>query len=196
MNGENRMKKPPVIVLVGKSGAGKTTFLEKLIRELKKGHLKVGTIKHDVHGFDMDRPGKDTWRHAEAGADAVAISSPAKVAIIKKVDEEMALDRVAESLGEVDIILVEGYKNSAKPKIEISRSSYSAELLSRPEELLALVSDAQWDVGVPVYDLNDAAGVADLLRATYGLPGDSKVIIPFPAPKRPSSFPHLQSSTA
>jgi molybdopterin-guanine dinucleotide biosynthesis protein B len=164
------MEKPPLVCVVGKSDAGKTTFLEKLIRELKIRRIRVGTIKHDAHGFDIDKPGKDTWRHAQAGADAVIISSPAKFALIKKVDEEMSLDQVADLLPDMDIILTEGFKRSDKPKIEISRTAHSSELLCTPEELIALVSDAEWDIGVPVFGLDDASGVADLLQKKYGLP--------------------------
>lgn len=163
------MNKPPIVAVVGKSNAGKTTFLEKLIRELKTRNIKVGTIKHDVHGFDIDKPGKDTWRHAQAGADSVIISSPAKVALIRKVEEEMSLDQAAALLGGVDIVLVEGYKRSDKPKIEINRSVHSLELLCNPEELLAVVSDAEWEIGVPVFDLEDASGVACLLQEKFTL---------------------------
>jgi len=114
------------------SGAGKTTFLEKLIQEFKVRDIKVGTIKHDVHGFDIDIPGKDTWRHTRAGVDAVVISSPAKVALIKKVPGELSLEQAAELISDVDIILTEGYKRSGKPKIEINRSEKSNELLCPP----------------------------------------------------------------
>lgn len=163
------MDKPPIVAVVGKSDAGKTTFLEKLIKELKRRKIKVGTIKHDVHGFDIDKPGKDTWRHAQAGADAVVISSPAKVAVIKKLEEEMSLDHVAEFINDMDIILTEGYKRSGKPKIEINRTAHCTELLCAPGELIALVSDAEWNIGVPVFHLDDASGVADLLDEKYGL---------------------------
>lgn len=164
------MTKPPIVAVVGKSDAGKTTFLEKLLKELKHRKIKVGTVKHDVHGFDIDKPGKDTWRHAQAGADAVVISSPSKVAIIKKVEEELTLDQVAEAVSDMDIVLTEGYKRSNKPKIEINRTAHSTELLCTPDELIALVSDRQWDIGVPVFDLDDAPGVASLLQEKYGLP--------------------------
>jgi molybdopterin-guanine dinucleotide biosynthesis protein B len=167
--GEAFMSALPVVVLAGISGTGKTTFLEKLIRELKKRKLKVGTIKHDVHGFEMDQPGKDTWRHAQAGADAVAISSPSKVALVRKVSEEMSLDQVTELMVDVDIVLVEGYKRSEKPKIEIQRMAISRELLCAPEELIAVVSDGEWNVGVPLFDLEDASGVAALLVKKYNL---------------------------
>lgn len=166
----------PIVTLVGTSNAGKTTFLEKLIVALKSHGLTVGTIKHHGHDFDIDKPGKDTWRHAQAGADAVAISSPEKLAVIRKVQHELALDEVAVQLGPMDIIITEGYKRSNKPKIEISRQAHSSTLLSRPEELLAVVSDTTWDIGVPVYTLDDAAGVAHLLITTFNLhPADPKV---------------------
>jgi len=163
------MGKPHIVVVVGRSDAGKTTFLEKLIRELKNRNIRVGTVKHDVHGFDIDHPGKDTWRHAQAGADAVIISSPSKVALIKNVEHEMSLDQVAELMSDMEIILVEGYKRCDKPKIEISRRAHSTELLCRPEELIAVVSDSEWEIGVPVFDLDDAEGVAGLLVKNYGL---------------------------
>lgn len=165
------MEKPPIVTFVGKSNAGKTTYLEKLIKELKNRNIKVGTIKHDAHGFEMDKPGKDTWRHAQAGADTVIISSPAKVAVIKKTEHEMNLDQIAEFVLDMDIILTEGYKRSANPKIEINRRAHSSELLCGPDELIALVSDTDWDLGVPVFDLDDAVGVANLLQKKYNLPG-------------------------
>lgn len=149
---------------------GETTFLEKLIRELKNRKIRVGTVKHDVHGFEIDKPGKDTWRHAQAGADAVTISSPSTFAMIRQVEEEMSLDQIIEQISRVDIILVEGFKRSTKPKIEINRMAQSGELLSRPEDLLAVVSDADWNIGVPFFGLNDASGVADMLVEKYQLP--------------------------
>lgn len=165
------MSSIPVVVLVGTSGTGKTTFLEKLIRQLKQRNVRVATIKHDVHGFDIDKPGKDTWRHAQAGAELVAISSPSTFALIRHVEQEMRLDEITAMIAGVDIILVEGYKRSTNPKIEVHRKAHSSELLSSPEELLAVVSDADWDIGVPVFDLEDAVGVADLLTQKYALRG-------------------------
>ena len=81
----------PVITIVGKSGSGKTTLLEKIIQQLKKDEIRIAVINHDAHRFEMDRPGKDTWRMAQAGADVVAISSSEKVAMIEKVNKEKAL---------------------------------------------------------------------------------------------------------
>lgn len=116
------MKKTPIISIVGKSSSGKTSFLEALLPELKNQGYNVGTIKHDVHGFDIDKPGKDTWRHKQAGADLVLISSPEKLALIKDVDKDSELDELRQHyVRDVDLILTEGYKSRDKPKIEIFR---------------------------------------------------------------------------
>ncbi|TKJ31645.1 MAG: molybdopterin-guanine dinucleotide biosynthesis protein B [Chloroflexi bacterium B3_Chlor] len=158
------MKLPPVISVVGKSGVGKTVFLEKLIAELKGRGLRIGTVKHDVHGFEIDQSGKDSWRHAQAGSDTVVISSPRKVAVIKRLEEELSLDDlVARYLRDVDLVLTEGYKSGPKMKIEVSRRERSQQLISAPQHLIAIVSDHSFDMSVPHFDLDDVAGVADLI---------------------------------
>jgi molybdopterin-guanine dinucleotide biosynthesis protein B len=125
------VKLVPIISVVGKSKVGKTTLLEKLLPEIKKRGYRVAVIKHDVHGFDIDRPGKDTWKHARAGADIVVISSPQKMAIIEKVDREKTLAEIASKLDHVDLIITEGYKRQDKPKIEVFRSEVSDTLLCK-----------------------------------------------------------------
>lgn len=158
----------PIICVVGKSNTGKTTLLEKLIPELTGRGYRVGTVKHDVHGFEMDRPGKDSWRHAQAGASAVCISSPEKIAVIQRVEQERTLGQIAEMLGDsVDIILCEGFKRSDQLKVEISRSEVSTELLCSEEELVALVSDVRHPRRVPHFGLDDVKGLADLLENAY-----------------------------
>lgn len=154
----------PVISIVGKSNCGKTTYLEKLIAELKSRGYKIATIKHDVHGFDIDKPGKDTWRHAQAGADIVCISSPWKMAMIKKVDQELLLDQVVEYIDGVDIIFTEGYKRESKRKIEVFRQEACDAPLCSKEELLAMASDTKIHEGVPTFDVNDAVSMADFLE--------------------------------
>ncbi len=154
----------PVISVVGKSDAGKTTLLVKLLPELKRRGYRVATVKHDTHGFDIDRPGKDTWRHAEAGADVVVISAPAKVAFIEKVAAELPLDAIAARIPNVDLIITEGYKRGNKPKIEVHRAAVSGEFLCTPDELLAVATDEPLDINVPCYDLDDAAGLVDLIE--------------------------------
>lgn len=154
----------PIISVVGKSNSGKTTLLEKLVRELKLRGYKVATVKHDVHSFDIDIPGKDTWHHAQAGADVVVISSPQKFAMIARVEEELDLDQVCALISGVDLIITEGYKGVKKPKIEVFRKGIYDELLSSPEELIALATDVEFDLGVPCYGLDDAPGLVDRIE--------------------------------
>jgi molybdopterin-guanine dinucleotide biosynthesis protein B len=158
----------PVICLVGRSSVGKTTLLEKLIPVLKQRGYRVATVKHHSHpGFEIDRPGKDTWRHAQAGSDHVVIAAPDKVASIRLVDREPTLDEIAATIDDVDIILAEGYKRSRKPKIEIIRAARSTEPLCTPEELLAIVSDIDLPFHVPQFDLDDAIGLAALIETRF-----------------------------
>lgn len=155
------MSNIPVISIVAKSGSGKTTLLEKLIKELKNRGYRLAILKHDAHRFEMDKEGKDTWRHAQAGADIVAISSPEKVAIIEKREKELTLDEFIARISGVDLILTEGYKTGDKPKIEVFRSEVHKDLMCGTDELIAIASDIDWEVGVPCYHINDAAGIAD-----------------------------------
>jgi molybdopterin-guanine dinucleotide biosynthesis protein B len=159
--------KAPVISVVGKSGVGKTTVLELVIREIKRRGYKVGTIKHDIHGFEVDTPGKDSWRHAQAGSDAVVISGPHKMALIRTVDEEMSLDRIVELMGDLDLVLTEGYKRGNRPKIEVSRRERGTELLCKAEELIGIMADYPVDMQVPQFALDDAPGVVNLLEELY-----------------------------
>jgi molybdopterin-guanine dinucleotide biosynthesis protein MobB len=157
----------PIISVVGKSGVGKTTFLEKLIAELKRRGHRVATVKHDVHGFEIDQPGKDSWRLAQAGSDSVVIASPQRLALIKHLDGEMPLGEIAALLTDVDIILTEGYKRGDAPKIEVARRERGGELLCTPDELVAIVSDQPFDLDVPQFGLDDAAGIVDLLKERF-----------------------------
>ncbi len=157
----------PVISLVGKSGVGKTTALERVIREIKRRGYRVGTVKHDTHGFEMDKPGKDSWRHAQAGSDAVVVSGPRKMALIRRTDEEMQLEDIVELMGDVDLVITEGYKRGDKPKIEVSRLERGTELLCQPDELIGIMADYPVALPVPIFDLEDAAGIVDLLERLY-----------------------------
>jgi molybdopterin-guanine dinucleotide biosynthesis adapter protein len=157
----------PVISLVGKSGVGKTTALERILRELKRRGYKVGTVKHDTHDFDVDRPGKDSWRHAQAGSDVVVISGPQKLAMIRQLEDEMPLDQIVPLMGGVDIVITEGYKRGDRPKIEVSRLERSTELLCEAAELIGLMTDHAVDMPVPQFALEDAGGVVDLLEELY-----------------------------
>ncbi len=156
----------PVISIVGRSNCGKTTYLEKLIIEMKRRGYKVATIKHDVHGFEIDQPGKDSWRHAQAGADVVCISSPQKMAMIKQVAQELPLDVVVSYISDVDIIFTEGYKRENKRKIEVFRQVSGDGPLCAKAELLAFVSDKAYYEDVPYFSLEDAAAMANFLVAS------------------------------
>lgn len=160
----------PVVSIVAKSGTGKTTLLEKLIAEMKKRGYKIGVVKHDAHRFDIDHEGKDSWRLAQAGADTMLISSPEKLAMVKQYtpDREPSLaETVATYFQDVDLVLTEGFKKSTMPKIEVHRAERSDRLICRDEEhdetLIAVASDSALDVDVPLYDINDAMGLCDLI---------------------------------
>lgn len=160
----------PVVSVVGNSGVGKTTLLEKLVRELKSRGYRVAAIKHDAHNFQMDQPGKDTYRLAKAGSDAVIISAADRLALLERIEEERSLDDVVAMVSDrVDIVLTEGYRRAAAAKIEVSRRAFSSELVAPVDELMALVTDQQFDIDVPHFDLNDAAGVVDFLERRFSL---------------------------
>ncbi|MCF6264961.1 MAG: molybdopterin-guanine dinucleotide biosynthesis protein B [Desulfuromusa sp.] len=160
---------PPVVSIVAKSGTGKTTLLEKLIAELKKRGYKVGAVKHDAHSFSIDHEGKDSWRLTEAGADTMLITSPEKVAMVKRNPgaEPVLMETIANFCGDLDIVLTEGFKRSSMPKIEVHRRERSEKLLCRGDEydptLVAVASDSPLTLDIPIYDINDAGGLCDLI---------------------------------
>lgn len=162
---------PAIVSLIGKANSGKTTLLETLIPALSARGIRVGTIKHHVHEFEMDRPGKDTWRHKQAGARIVALSSPTGLGIIRDTDHDLPLMEVVERyFDEVDLVLTEGYKGGPARKIEIFRSAaHTSPLANRDATWLAMVSDRQMDFGLPRFALDDAEGLADFLIATFDL---------------------------
>ena len=158
------------VSFVAKSGTGKTTLLEMVISELKGRGYRIGVIKHDAHRFDIDHPGKDSHRLTAAGADTMLISSPQKLAVVKKHAASPPIeDLIATYFSDVDLILTEGFKQSVLPKIEVHRRERSATLLCRGEEndptLLAVASDEPLDLDVPVLDLNNPAQVADFVES-------------------------------
>ncbi len=164
---------PPIVCIVGRSDTGKTTFLEELLPEIKALGYRVATVKHDTHGFDVDHPGKDSWRHAQAGSDLVVISSPSKVAMIRKVDTEWTLEVIAHQLAkDVDLLLTEGYKRERAPKIEVHRRVMGPELLCSADELVALVTDEELPLPVAQFGWHEAAAVARLIEEKFLRPGN------------------------
>ncbi|MGD8623404.1 MAG: molybdopterin-guanine dinucleotide biosynthesis protein B [Anaerolineae bacterium] len=160
-------ERPPVISVVGKSGVGKTTALERIIREFKRRGYRLGTVKHDTHGFEVDKPGKDSWRHTQAGSDTAVIAGPQKMALIRQLDQEMTLDEIVPLMGDVEIVLTEGFKRGDKPKIEVSRRERGTGLLCQAEELVAILTDYAIDMPVPQFALEDAGGIVDLLEDLF-----------------------------
>lgn len=159
---------PPIISIVSKKNAGKTTLLEKLIPALCQRGYRVGTIKHDYHGFEIDHEGKDTWRHKQAGARTVVISSPRKIAMIKDIDREIDLDQiVATYFQDMDLVITEGYKKEGKPQIEVFRKAAHAMPLhskDAPQTLMAVASDVPIDLGVPRFDIDDFLSLAAFIE--------------------------------
>ncbi len=160
---------PPIVSVVGKGDSGKTTFVEKLIGVLVSRGWRVGTVKHHVHDFDIDVPGKDSWRHARAGAEVSMVSSPTKFSVIRNVEQELTLDEIAQYARDVDILITEGFKHAARVCIEVSRLARSPEPICTDERLVALVTDNPGLVpdGVPVFGLEDAEAVADFVEREF-----------------------------
>ncbi len=159
----------PIVSIVGKSSAGKTTLLEKIIPELIKRRYRVATVKHDIHGFEIDHEGKDSWRHKKAGAHTTVISSPFRIALVEDVDHDQTLDEIRKAyIKRVDIILTEGYKGSPFPKIEVFRSELRrTPLCKKKDNLLAIASDIKLDMGVPCFDINDSQSLVDLIENKF-----------------------------
>jgi molybdopterin-guanine dinucleotide biosynthesis protein B len=157
----------PVVVniIASCSGVGKTTLIEGVIRELTSRGYSLSTIKHDVHGFDIDKEGKDTYRHRKAGASQVFISSKNRVAMIKEVQEETKLEDIIKMASDTDFIIIEGYKNSKYKKIEVFRSKISKEIITLQENLIAIASDIKHeDSLVPVIDINNYYEIANIIQ--------------------------------
>jgi molybdopterin-guanine dinucleotide biosynthesis protein B len=157
---------PEIIAIVGSSGSGKTTLLEKLIPLLTKRGLRVGTIKHDVHGFEIDKPGKDSWRHKRAGAVISAISSPNKIGLVMDTDHDWTIRELAGFFPDVHLILTEGYKRADFPKIEVFRPEvHDTPVCTEDKNLLALVSDEPLNLTVPVFEVAQIKELADFIIA-------------------------------
>lgn len=155
-----------VFGIAGYSGSGKTTLLEKLIPQITARGLTVSVIKHAHHGFDIDRPGKDSYRHREAGATEVLISCGVRWALMHELREERepALDDLLVRLSPCDLVLVEGFKNEPTPKLEVYRpANGKPPIYPGRKDIVAVATDAPIDAEVPRLDINDAAAIADFI---------------------------------
>lgn len=166
--------KQNVISFIAKSGTGKTTLLEQVISELKNRGYRLGVVKHDAHNFDIDKPGKDSYRFSAAGADTMLITSSEKLAMVKKHDQSPEIEELVETyFDDVDLVLTEGFKHSSLPKIEVHRKGVRKELISRGERhdpaLVAVATDEKLNVDVSQLDLNNPGEVVDFIETMFNL---------------------------
>jgi len=162
-----------VFGLAGWSGSGKTTLMAKLLPELIRAGLKVSTLKHAHHAFDIDRPGKDSWQHRMAGASEVMVASANRWALMHELRgaPEPDFDALVARMTPVDLLLVEGFKHHRHAKLEVFRRANEKPLI-HPEDphIVAVASDRPLpEAGVPVLDLNDAPAIAGFIRRHTGI---------------------------
>jgi molybdopterin-guanine dinucleotide biosynthesis protein B len=155
----------PVLSFVGRSNTGKTTLIERLIPVLKSKGLRVATIKHHLHDFEIDLEGKDSYRHKKAGARLAMIASPKKIALVEDVDGEPGLEEIlSRYVRDVDLVITEGYKEERVPRIEIYDGRGDLSPLSQGHEgLLALISDTPLEAPVPVLRRDEIQKIAQLI---------------------------------
>jgi len=162
-----------VVGFAGSSGAGKTTLIESLIRQIRQAGQRVSVVKHAHHTFEIDKPGKDTWRHREAGAFEVVAASPDRLFLVREFERRAELSvhhLIAELYDGVDWVLVEGFKDANLPKVEVWTSGgVSSPLFELDPFVVAVATDVpaklEGATGLPVFDRNDAAGLAEWLMA-------------------------------
>lgn len=156
----------------GWSGSGKTTLIEQLIPRFNMQGLKVSLIKHAHHNFDVDQPGKDSYRHREAGCQEVLVTSARRWVLMHELRgaEEPGLEAQMKLISPCDLLLVEGFKRYAMPKLEIYRKENGKAFL-HPEDpnIVAVASDVPVDTGLPTFDLNDYDAIAEFIIAYNGL---------------------------
>ena len=182
-------RKVPVISFVGRSNTGKTTLLEKVIPLLRSRGLRVGTVKHHAGEFEIDREGKDSYRHKKAGATATMITSPTKVALVEDISRELTLSEVIERyMHEVDLVITEGYKRERMPKVELYVHGRGAPPLATEDpDIIAIATDGPAiatdgpaiaadapvdeliDVHVPVFSRDEPEPIVDLVVEKLGL---------------------------
>ena len=152
-----------ILGIAGYSGSGKTTLIEKLVPILVKGGLRVSIIKHAHHQFEVDQPGKDSYRHRQAGCTEVLVSSSRRWALMQELrgDAEPALDEQLRRFSPCDLVLVEGYKHDPIPRIEVHRAGGDRPLLfPRDPHVIAVATDEPLETKLPQFGLDDASAIA------------------------------------
>ncbi len=171
-----------ILGVVGWSGSGKTTLIERMIPWFVARGVSVSTMKHAHHGFDMDRPGKDSFRHREAGATEVLVLSGSRWALLHEIGgaPEPTMEALVARMQPVDLLIIEGFKSHAYDKIEVHRPSLGKPLLAAGDrDMIAVASDVRLGgLAVPVLDLNDPDEVAEFAAARCGLAGAARTVAP------------------
>lgn len=159
----------PIVSIVGKSNSGKTTLIERLIPELTGRGYRVATIKHNMHGFQIDHEGKDSWRHKQAGAQVTVIASPHQVAVIEDVKRDYELSELRDLyIKDVDVVISEGFKKNPHPKIEVYRTAVRRQMICGPQDNLAAVAgDAPADPSIPHFGMDNIKGLADFIETRF-----------------------------
>ncbi len=164
-----------VFGLVGWSGSGKTTLVTRLLPELISLGFRVSTMKHSHHGFDVDTPGKDSYRHRDAGATEVMVASARRWALMHELrgNPEQEVEDLIARMTPVDLLLIEGFKRHAHPKMEVHRPSLGKSLMAPNDPcIVAIASDAPLAGStVPVLNLDDAAAIAHFIVGHCGMGG-------------------------
>ena len=158
--------------IAGYSGSGKTTLIERLVPLLTGQGLRVSLIKHAHHGFDVDQPGKDSYRHRHAGCGEVLVASSVRWALMHELRgaPEPALQELIKRISPCDLLLIEGFKREPIPKLEVYRSSLGEPLLfPQDPRIIAIAADQRVDTQLPQFDLNDVPAVAAFIRKHVGL---------------------------
>lgn len=161
-----------VFGVVGWKNTGKTGLVERLVAEISGRGFKVSTIKHAHHVFDVDQPGRDSYRHREAGAVEVMLASRKRWALMHELrdEAEWELDDLLTKMSDVDLVIVEGFKLARHDKLEAYRGEVNKALISESDEsVLAVASDCALDTKLPVLDLDDTSGIAEFVLNHAGL---------------------------
>ncbi|MFH1231203.1 MAG: molybdopterin-guanine dinucleotide biosynthesis protein B, partial [Planctomycetota bacterium] len=166
---------PKIVSIVGKSNSGKTTLLEKIIRKLVKRGYRIGTIKHDVRGFEIDYPGKDSYRHFHSGSKMTMILGQDKMAVVKRLEKPLSLRQSIQMFfndryNSIDFIITEGFKKENNPKIEIVRKKVSSKPICkiRKDNLVALVTDMRIkDYAIPQFGINEINKITDFIEEEF-----------------------------
>jgi molybdopterin-guanine dinucleotide biosynthesis protein B len=160
----------PYFSFVGRSNTGKTTVIERLIPILVGKGLKVAVIKHHPHDFEIDIPGKDTYRYKQAGATMSILASPGKVAVVEDTETELTLEEIiTRYIHDVDLLIVEGFKREEIPKIEVFQRKEGANIpvCAGDKSLIAVITDESIDTLLPVFSRDDVGGVAEFILSRF-----------------------------